>query len=62
MLLMLALDAFHPPAGITPVLIANTHASAWFIVSPVATGIAVLLIYAFIFHRLSGERWPERWS
>lgn len=60
MALMLALDAFHPPAGISPLIITATHATPDFILSPVLTGALILLACAWIFHRLSGETWPHR--
>lgn len=59
--LMQAVDAFHPPAGISPIIITTAHATPMFIVSPVAAGALVLVAFAFAFHRLTGTRWPERW-
>jgi CBS-domain-containing membrane protein len=59
--LMHASDTFHPPAGISPLIITNAHATVFFIASPVLTGALILVAYAFAYHRLSGERWPERW-
>ena len=55
---MHALDAFHPPAGISPLIVTNAHASALFVLSPVLTGALILVAFAFVYHRLSGERWP----
>ena len=54
------LDAFHPPAGISPIIIASTQASPLFILSPVMTGALILVVYAAIFHRLTGENWLGR--
>jgi CBS-domain-containing membrane protein len=59
--LMHATDTFHPPAGISPLIITNAHATPLFILSPVLTGALILVVFAFAYHRLSGERWPERW-
>lgn len=59
--LMHVSDTFHPPAGISPLIITNAHASVSFILSPVLAGAFILVAYAFAYHRLSGERWPERW-
>jgi CBS-domain-containing membrane protein len=59
--LMHAFDAFHPPAGISPIIITTAHATPLFILSPVAAGALILVAYAFAFHRLTGEKWPERW-
>lgn len=51
-------DTFHPPAGISPLIIAASNATPLYILSPVLTGALILLAYAFIFHRLSGDKWP----
>jgi CBS-domain-containing membrane protein len=58
---MHATDTFHPPAGISPLIITNAHATVFFILSPVLVGALILVGFAFAYHRLSGERWPERW-
>jgi CBS-domain-containing membrane protein len=55
------LDAFHPPAGISPIIIASTHATPLFMLSPVLAGVAILAAYACLFHRATGERWPKGW-
>ncbi len=55
---MHALDAFHPPAGISPLVVTHSHAGVMFILSPVLTGALTLVAFAFVYHRLSGERWP----
>jgi CBS-domain-containing membrane protein len=55
------LDVFHPPAGISPIVIATTKASPLFIVSPVMTGATILALYAILFHRGTGEKWPGDW-
>jgi CBS-domain-containing membrane protein len=60
--LMHAAGAFHPPAGISPLIITNAHATPLFLLSPVLSGALILTAYAFAYHRLSGERWPERWT
>lgn len=59
--IMQALDAFHPPAGISPLIATTSHASPLFILNPVAAGALILVAYAWFFHRVAGERWPERW-
>lgn len=51
-------DAFHPPAGISPLIIAASNATPVYILTPVLTGALILLAYAFVFHRLSGDKWP----
>jgi CBS-domain-containing membrane protein len=59
--LMHAMDVFHPPAGVTPVIIVMSKASPLFILSPVLVGASLLIVYALLFHRLTGEKWPENW-
>jgi CBS-domain-containing membrane protein len=59
---MQALDLFHPPAGINPVIIAIAHATPHFVLFPVATGAVILIAYAWADHRLTEkERWPASW-
>jgi CBS-domain-containing membrane protein len=58
---MFAADAFHPPAGINPLIITTAHATPEFIVVPVGVGALILVAYAWAYHRLTGARWPERW-
>lgn len=59
--LMQAADAFHPPAGISPLIITSAHATPLFLVTPVLAGALILVAFAYAYHRLSGEAWPERW-
>ncbi len=61
-MLMHAADAFHPPAGISPLIITSAHATPLFLLSPVLAGALILVAFAFTYHRLSGEQWPERWT
>jgi CBS-domain-containing membrane protein len=60
--LMLTLDVFHPPAGISPLIITAAHATPLFILSPAASGALILLAFAYAYHNLTGEKWPERWT
>lgn len=52
------LDVFHPPAGISPIIIATSQASPDYVFIPVLAGVAILITYAWIFHRITGTRWP----
>ena len=54
------LDVFHPPAGISPIIIATSQAPPDYVFVPVLTGVAILIAYAWIFHRITGTRWPAR--
>jgi CBS-domain-containing membrane protein len=58
--LMHATDSFHPPAGISPLIITSVHATPLFLLTPVLSGALILVGFAFAYHRLSGEDWPER--
>ena len=60
--LMQATDTFHPPAGISPLIITSAHATPLFLLSPVFAGALLLVAFAFAYHRLAGERWPEHWT
>lgn len=52
------LDVFHPPAGISPIIIATSQASPAYVLFPVLAGVAILIAYAWIFHRITGTSWP----
>jgi len=53
---------FHPPAGISPLLIVLNSLSWSFLAIPVAAGAMLLLGFAFLWHNLMRrERWPQRW-
>lgn len=62
MVAMHAARAFHPPAGIDPLLIV-VNALPWsFLVVPVAAGALALAAFAYVWH-LAVRRydWPARW-
>lgn len=62
MVAMHAAGAFHPPAGIDPLLIV-VNAMPWsFLIVPVAAGALALAGFAFVWH-LAVRRfdWPARW-
>lgn len=59
-------DAFHPPAGINPLIIVVNQMSWSFLLLPVAVGAILLLAFAWVWHNhvqrgAPGSRWPERW-
>ena len=59
---MQALDVFHPPAGINPIIVTTAHATHLFVLFPVATGALILIAFAWAYHRTtSSDAWPERW-
>jgi CBS-domain-containing membrane protein len=61
-LLMLATDSFHPPAGINPLIIV-THGMSWsFVLVPVAAGALILLAYTWLWTNwVRRTAWPDRW-
>lgn len=59
MLVMLALDLFHPPAGITPMIVVTSQAGPWFLVFPVVTGALVLIAFSALCRILSEPTRPD---
>lgn len=56
-------DMFHPPAGINPLLIVLQDFSWGYLLVPVASGVLLLLAFAFPWNNYArGERWPGRWD
>jgi CBS-domain-containing membrane protein len=59
---MLLTNTLHPPAGISPVIIATQHPDYSFIWIPVGIGAVLLITYAITFHSMTeGARWPRKW-
>lgn len=58
---MHATRTFHPPAGISPLLIVLNDLPWTFLFLPVAAGALMLLAFACLWHNLLREPWPERW-
>jgi CBS-domain-containing membrane protein len=53
---------FHPPAGISPILIVLGNLSWPFLAVPVAAGASLLFAFAWAWHNaMRRERWPQRW-
>lgn len=62
MLAMLLSDSFHPPAGISPIIIVMNGMSWGFILIPVAAGALLLLAYSWVWNNfVRRQRWPDRW-
>ncbi|RKE70927.1 HPP family protein [Pseudorhodoplanes sinuspersici] len=62
MLVMLVSDSFHPPAGISPLIIVMNGMSWSFILVPVAAGALILLAYSWVWtNYVRRQRWPDRW-
>ena len=62
MVAMHATRTFHPPAGIDPLLVVVNDMPWTFLFVPVAAGVAVLALFAFVWH-LAVRRfdWPTCW-
>ena len=55
-------DTFHPPAGINPLLIVLNNLGWSYLVMPVAAGVLLLAIFAFVWHNATRRgHWPKRW-
>lgn len=60
-LTMVLTDTFHPPAGISPLLIVSGDLPWSFLLAPVLTGVLLLAGFAYAWHRLVSRRpWPRR--
>lgn len=59
-LVMLRLDIFHPPAGITPMIVMTTKAGPLFLLVPVLAGALILMAFAAICSRWAGNSPPGR--
>jgi CBS-domain-containing membrane protein len=61
-LVMYATGTFHPPAGITPLLVVSGNLPWTFLFAPVLAGAALLAAFALIWHRwVRRQPWPQRW-
>ncbi|WP_028295164.1 HPP family protein [Oceanobacter kriegii] len=59
---MMMTQTVHPPAGANPLLVMLTGADWHFLVSPVAIGVAMIILFGFGYHRwVSKQRWPQQW-
>lgn len=51
----------HPPAGANPIVIIAAATPWWFVAVPVATGAAILVLFAWLYHRfVTGLAYPAR--
>lgn len=56
--LMAALRITHPPAGADPIVIFAADPEWAYLATPVVTGSVLLVVVAYITHRLSGTQYP----
>lgn len=59
-LAMVLTDTFHPPAGISPLLIVSGSLPWSFLLAPVLAGALLLAAFAYVWHRWVSRRpWPR---
>ena len=56
--LMMITKTIHPPAGGNPLIVILTGESFFFIFTPIIIGSTLIIIYAIIFNRVVGRRYP----
>jgi CBS-domain-containing membrane protein len=62
MLAMYAVRAFHPPAGIDPLIIVNEQLPWTFLFSTVLPGCVLLTAFAYVWHNAARRgAWPTSW-
>ncbi|MDK2778995.1 MAG: HPP family protein [Pseudomonadota bacterium] len=60
--LMVLTGTTHPPAGANPLLIMLTQPAFSFVLTPVLSGVAVIVLFGVLYHRvLLRRRYPLRW-
>lgn len=58
---MLLTRCIHPPAGSNPIIAALVPVGWKFILFPTLAGVILLTVTAWLWHRLSGQRYPLYW-
>jgi CBS-domain-containing membrane protein len=59
-LAMFVTRAFHPPAGINPLLVVSANLPWTFVIAPVLVGALLLTAFAVVWHRwVRRESWPQ---
>ena len=59
---MILVGVTHPPAGGNPIIVIIGSASFDFIISPIITGSAIVLIFGLILNRfILGKKYPKKW-
>lgn len=59
---MMLTNTVHPPAGANPLVIMLTGENWHFLVTPVASGAALIVGFGYLYHRcISREQYPKRW-
>lgn len=55
---MAGLRITHPPAGANPLVILTAHAGPSFLIFPVLSGALLMVLIAWVYHRLTGTAYP----
>lgn len=59
---MMSTNTVHPPAGANPLVIMLTGEQWSFLVTPIATGVSVIVTFGYLYHRfISRHQYPLRW-
>jgi len=60
--LMVMTGTTHPPAGANPLLVMLTRPDISFLLTPVLSGVLLIVLFGVIYHRLLRRRpYPQRW-
>lgn len=59
--LMQVTGTTHPPAGANPILLMLGGQDWTFLLTPVAVGTALIVLFGTLYHRLLGQQYPSRW-
>ena len=60
--LMQLTGTLHPPAAINALLVTTLAPKASYLLVPTASGAAILVAFAYVYHGLTHPRpWPQRW-
>ncbi|MCV6590343.1 MAG: HPP family protein [Marinobacterium sp.] len=59
--LMMLTSTLHPPAGANPLLVMLSGKSWAFLFSPVLCGAVLMVLLAWLYHRLQQQTYPQRW-
>ena len=59
---MMITNTVHSPAGANPLIAVSAHSAWFFIIDPVAIGVAILLVGAIVYHWIWLRRgYPNTW-
>ncbi|MCW8125043.1 HPP family protein [Microbulbifer halophilus] len=59
--LMQVTGTTHPPAGANPILLMLGGQDWGFLLTPVAAGTVLIVLFGTLYHRALGQKYPSRW-